>query len=241
MERPGVTVTQGEAKPVTQPSPKHHPGNCMEIAVKVTSSIVMVLLIAGLALDKLNTGTLKYIDNNGIWRKVDGECAWKESGSDDNGWTSYADQCKLLGIDSPGCTFETVGEVWLAFGILGIVAQAAALLSILVVSLKSEVSDTTIRAETVLRLSAMASACVFVLIQWTVWQAKGCGDHEEHTASGSIEWDLGPSMILVVVAWTLSIIATALQSVNTVCILRSSSNGVSSQGVDLENGANIRS
>jgi len=241
MERQGVTATQGEVKIETQPSPKHNTSTGIEIAVKVTSSIVMVLLIAGLALDKLNTGTLKYTDENGIYREVDGECAWKESGSDKNGWNSYTDQCKFFGVDSPGCTFETVGEVWLAFGILGIVAQAAALLSMLVVSLSSELSDTKIRAETGLRLSAMASACVFVLIQWTVWQAKGCGDHEEHTDRGSIEWDLGPSMILVVVAWTLSIIATALQSVSTVSILRGSSNDVSSQGVDLENGANIRS
>jgi len=228
MERQGDIANKVVAGQIE--SPKRNPWTTIEIAVKGTSFVVLILLIVGLALDELNTSTGYVFDTSGDRAKVDIVCKWKEAGSDDVKM-SYKDQCKLGGDDSAGCKVETIGEVWMAFGILGVLAQASAVLSMFLVLLPS--IEITVSREAILRLAALGVACAFVLIQWSVWQAKGCHDYDN-------DWDLGPSMIVVIIAWVLSVLATALQLINTMSILRGSSNSAE-RAADLENGASIRS
>jgi len=214
----------------------------LDITVMGTSFVVFILLIVGIAVDKLNTGDQKtyyWDDQRGItiYVKRDFECKWKESGSKVEGgngwhWTTYDKACDN---DDSGkaCDVETAGQVWLAFGILGIVTQAAVLGSMIALVVVFT-SDKFTTMEAMFRLAALGIACAFVVIQWSVWKAKGCSDV-------SNDYDMGVSMILVIIAWALNVVATGLQAVNTVAIMRDNSSGSPDKQADLEDGANIRS
>merc|ERR1712173_394086 len=110
-------------------------------------------------------------------------------------------------------------------------AQTAAVASMFLVLLTSDAS--LIAKEAILRVVALGLVCLLVLIQWSVWQAKGCADYNGAPS------DMGPSMIVVIIAWILSLIATALQVANTMSILRVSS--VKQPSADVEDGVSIRS
>jgi len=198
----------------------------IEIAVKSISLLVLILLIVALGVDKLSTVS-----------SGDAElaCRWKELWGDDPHQTVSESWKK--GCDSgsdKACEVETSGEVWLAFGILGIFAQTAAVVSMTLVLLTSD--ESIISKEAILRVAALGIVCLLVLIQWAVWQAKGCA-HNIELKNDS--WDMGPSMIVVILAWILSLIATALQVANTMSILRVSS--AKQASADVEDGASIRS
>jgi len=218
MERQGDHVTQKQT-----PLKRNH-WTPLEIAVKSVSILVLILLIVALGVDKLNTASAGNIEL---------ACRWKEFGSDDLQWISYKNQCNVA--DDGACDVETIGEVWLAFGLLGLFAQTAAVASMFLVLLTSDAS--LIAKEAILRVVALGIVCLFVLIQWSVWQAKGCADYNGSDADG---WDMGPSMIVVIIAWILSLIATALQVANTMSILRVSSVKTASADVE-DGGASIRS
>jgi len=226
MERQGGNTSQA-----TTTAAKHNHWSTMEIAIKSISSLVLILLIVALGVDKLNTGTVKGFDQNGNFVKADVECKWKETGSDDN-LKSYKDLCDA-GLDD-ACDLESPGEVWVAFGILAIFAQTAAVASMFLVLLKADLA--TISKEALMRAVALGVACLCVLIQWSVWQAKGCTQHEGDELEDG--WNLGPSMIVAIIAWILSLVATALQAANLTSIQRVSS--VKPAGADIEAGA-IRS
>jgi len=218
MEPQGNNTTQEQVatKLEAQSTPKRSQ-SVLDITVKGTSFVVFVLLIVGIAIDKLNT----YSEYG-----VDSECTWDEIGekgfvSDDWIWAKYDND-----------DLETAGKVWLAFGILGIVAQAVAIGSMIVSEVVLTSNEATIN-EAIFRLGALVIACAFVVIQWSVWKAKGCSD-------GNDNYDMGVSMILVIIAWALNVVATGLQAVNTMAIMPDSSGSPAKQA-DLEDGANIRS
>merc|ERR1719336_544390 len=214
MERQGAIATQ------QSPLKRNH-WTPIEIAVKSTSFVVLILLIVALGVDKLNTVSVGHVEL---------ACRWKDTGSDDSEWQDYKDLCDLGADDA--CDIETIGEVWLAFGLLSLFALTTAVVSSFLVLLAS--NESIITKEAILRVVALGSACLFMLIQWSVWQAKGCAHYDKEDS-----WDLGPSMIVVILAWILSLIATALQVANTMSILRVSS--VKQARTDVEDGTSIRS
>merc|ERR1711879_785449 len=114
---------------------------------------------------------------------------------------SYKKSCDN-GVEDT-CDVETIGEVWLAFGILGIFAQTAAIASMTLVLLTSD--ESIISKEAILRVAALGIVCLLV----------------------------------VILAWILSLIATALQVANTMSILRRPS--VKQASTDVEDAASIRS
>lgn len=243
-----VPEEQVETKLETQSSPKlSH--SILDITVKGTSFVVLVLLIVGIAVDKLNTGSQTgqiWWDGEIFYGTIDAECKWKESGmkvhgSSDWVWITYEDACdggihdgeKIL-PDEDACSTQHAGQVWLAFGILGIVAQAVAIGS-MIASVVVHTSDKSIIAkEAILRLAALGVACAFVLIQWSVWKAKGCSDNTS-------DFDMGVSMVLIIIAWALNVVATGMQAVNTLQVLHDTSSGSPAKQADLEDGSNIRS
>lgn len=219
MERQGDHVTQKQT-----PLKRNH-WTPIEIAVKSISFLVLILLIVALGVDKLNTASAGDVELTCRWKELEAT----NTKLDKSESQSYKKSCDN-GVEDT-CDVETIGEVWLAFGILGIFAQTAAIASMTLVLLTSD--ESIISKEAILRVAALGIVCLLVLIQFAVWQAKGCGHYDE------TDWDMGPSMIVVILAWILSLIATALQVANTMSILRRPS--VKQASTDVEDGASIRS
>lgn len=228
--------------------------NVVNSTTVATSVVVMILLVVGIAVDELNFGKIEPNDPFGIAQEF--TCGWNAVHDDtyDDGRIYYIDACDA-DSDDMSCDVQFIGEVWLAFGILGICAQALVLL------LMCLTVHPIHGKERLLRLAALVVACAFVLIQWTVWYAKGCGNYNDDldlvVLDGSdigiekLTFKLGPSMILVVTAWSLGVVATLLQlsnviRANTLSVQQRSSGPTKTtagQSTDLEkgDGASIRS
>lgn len=221
--------------------------NVVNSTTVATSVVVMILLVVGIAVDELNFGKIEPNDPFGIAQEF--TCGWNAVHDDKyeggNGRIYYIDACDA-DSDDLSCDVQSIGEVWLAFGILGICAQALVLL------LMCLTVHPIHGKELFLRLAALVIsliACAFVLIQWTVWYAKGCGNYSGDldllVLDGSdigiekLTFKMGPSMILVVTAWSLGVVATLLQLANTLSVQQRSSGPTKStagQGTDLERG-----